>query len=116
MTKYNEHNQEIPDNTPVALPVGYEAPETLAETIQRMVKNNEYLKHFEGKESEEEANDFELEEEDDIHFISKHEFTEMHEEYINLEDENLEQPKEKPLEESKIEETPVDETTESTVQ
>lgn len=81
MALYDEFNREIPDPTPVAVPVGYKAPETLAETIQRMVNNNEYLKAWEGAESIEEADDFECDD-DDVMMASPHEYTELQEEYV----------------------------------
>ena len=100
--RYDHRNREIPDNTPVALPVGYNAPETLAETIQRMVKNNEYLKHFDGAETEEEANDFEVDGNDDLMFASPHQFNDMQEEFLDNppepETNTVETPKETPVE------------------
>lgn len=64
MAKYNDKHEEIPDPTPLALPVGFKKPETLHETMARMIKNQEYVKYLNGQETFEEADDFDVEGED----------------------------------------------------
>lgn len=58
MAIYNERHEEVPDPTPLALPVGYKKPETLQETMARMIRNQEYVKYLNGAETFEEADDF----------------------------------------------------------
>ncbi|UOF80224.1 hypothetical protein [Microviridae sp.] len=70
----------FPDPTPIELPIGYEAPESLAEMIARMIRAEDYRKMSEaaGVESFDEADDFEMEEDE---FKSEHEMSQMQEEY-----------------------------------
>lgn len=99
--KYNSKNEEVLDKTPIALPIGYEKPETLAELVQRMVKNQAYLQHFQGKESYEEANDFDIDDDgEELPYTTKFDFTEMKEEYLEEEKEQttVEATTEKPSE------------------
>lgn len=81
--KYNEKGEEIPDNTPVELPLGYHHPEELQDMIRRMVTDAAVLAAQEaaGVDTEEEADDFNVmgEESDEI---SGYEFTEMQEEQL----------------------------------
>ncbi|UOF77153.1 hypothetical protein [Microviridae sp.] len=70
----------FPDQTPVELPLGYEAPESLAEMIARMIRAEDFRKMSDaaGVESFEESDDFEMEEDE---FKSEHEMSMMQEEY-----------------------------------
>lgn len=82
MAKYDKEGRvEIPDPTPVEIPLGYEAPETLEQMIARLVVANDFRKSQEqqGMESFEEADDFDVEEDE---FHSEHEMTPMQEEYL----------------------------------
>lgn len=57
--KYDEKGRELPDPTPIAMPVGYHKPEPLIEQIRRLVKNELSRKaEADGFESFEEADDF----------------------------------------------------------
>ena len=80
--EYDDQNREIPDQTPVAMPIGYEKPESLTSMIKRMVRNEEFLRKAdeEGFDTDEEADDFDVDDPQDVHFTSDHEFTEMVEE------------------------------------
>jgi len=80
VAKYNDKNEEIPDNTPVELPIGYKKPESLQEMIARMVNVHSQLAEREGRESFEEADDFDVEE--DVDPISRYQLDPMQEEYI----------------------------------
>lgn len=82
MAKYNDKNEEIPDNTPVEMPLGYTEPESLEQVIARMIAANDFRKSQEaqGMESFEEADDFDVMDEGDI--VSDHELTPMQEEYV----------------------------------
>lgn len=55
-------NLEYPDPTPVALPVGFRRPPTLAETVRKLVRSEELRRAAEvaGFESAEEADDFDV--------------------------------------------------------
>lgn len=57
----DERGREVLDSTPVAIPVGFKRPESLAETIRRLVRSqvSSYASEH-GLESFEEANDFDV--------------------------------------------------------
>lgn len=57
---YDADGREIPDPTPVAMPAGVGRPESLAETIRRMVRNEQFVAALGGAESFAEANDFDI--------------------------------------------------------
>lgn len=61
----NERGHEVPDPTPVAMPVGFERPPSMIEMI-RMHIRRELSEHAQsqGAETFEEAEDFEIEDED----------------------------------------------------
>lgn len=82
MAKYTEDNRsEIPDPTPVELPVGYEHPESLEAMIARMIRVEAHKSLGEGVESFEEADDFDVE--DDGELVSEYQMNEMQEEYVH---------------------------------
>lgn len=62
--EHNEHytegyKEEIPDPTPIAIPAGFHAPETLEDMMRRLMRTQEIQKNSMGEfETEEEANDF----------------------------------------------------------
>lgn len=62
MSKFDHRGHELPDPTPVAIPVGLKRPESLQDQIRRLVRN-ELSAHAvaHGRESFEEADDFEVE-------------------------------------------------------
>ncbi len=80
-TKLNTKGQEENDPTPMALPIGYEYPETLDQKIQRMVRVG-LSDHAEqnNRDTFEEANDFEVDD-DPYEPTSPHE-VELDEEII----------------------------------
>jgi len=82
MSQQNERVswKEYPDPTPVALPAGVGRPESLQDTIRRMVRN-ELSQHaaLQGHETFEEANDFADDSEDEL--ISQYELSQMQDEY-----------------------------------
>lgn len=60
--KYDEFGREIPDQTPVEIPIGFKRPLTLQEEIQRAIRGEMSRQAAaEGMESFEEANDFDTE-------------------------------------------------------
>lgn len=64
--KYNDRGQEMPDPTPVSLPVGGRRPETLEGMIARLVRGRvSEMAAKDGLETFEEANDFEIESDDE---------------------------------------------------
>ena len=75
MAQYDAQNREIPDPTPVALPPGYQTrAETLQQLIQRMVRNENAIKQAFGEvETEEEADDFDVDDEEGYILESGHE-------------------------------------------
>lgn len=61
MAKLNERGHEILDPEPMAIPLGFKKPETLAEQIRRMVKTEmSQAAASQGQETFEEADDFDI--------------------------------------------------------
>lgn len=61
----DERGWEIPDPNPVEMPIGFERPESVEEMIQRMVRGGvSALAREAGYETFEEADNFEIEDED----------------------------------------------------
>lgn len=80
MCPHDELGRELPDPTPVAIPSGVGRPESLTDTIRRMVRNEmSQAAEAAGSETFEEANDFD---EDDDDFVSPYELTAMQEEFL----------------------------------
>lgn len=76
-TEYDEFGREIPDPRPMAVPAGYDRPLSLAEQIKRMVRIElSRSAEAEGLESFEEADDFDVPE-DEGDFVSPYEVREM---------------------------------------
>lgn len=63
--EYNKRGEELPDPTPLALPVGFTRPPTLDELVARLTIDPATQAELRraGVETEEEANDFEVEDE-----------------------------------------------------
>lgn len=81
MATYTEDGRkEVPDQTPVELPIGYKAPETLEQLMVRMIRNAEFnrIREAAGAETFEEADDFDVEEENDG--LSQYQLNQMQEE------------------------------------
>ena len=64
--KFDKNNCQIPDNKPVSLPLGYHHPEPLEAMIARIVNNKvaQAELHQKGLEAFEDADDFEVEDQD----------------------------------------------------
>jgi len=63
--KYNEHGEELPDPTPVEIPAGFKEPESIQQLIARLVRvhvSDAAARH--GFETVDEANDFDVDEEE----------------------------------------------------
>lgn len=59
--KFNERGEELMDSRPLDIPIGFKRPETLAETIQRMVRNEaSRVAAANDMETFEEADDFDV--------------------------------------------------------
>lgn len=79
--RFNEKGQELPDNTPVEMPAGHKRPESIQDMIRRLVRTDvSAAAERAGAESFEEANDFEVEEDDAELFPTHHE---LHEEVVD---------------------------------
>lgn len=78
---HNKKNEEIPDDMPVALPVGYGHPEPLEAMIARLVHNQlaQSELHKAGAESFEEQDDFDIPDSEG-ELQSEHQMTTMEEE------------------------------------
>lgn len=80
MAIYNEKHEEIPDNTPVAMPVGHERPESLESMIARMIRTTNAIAAKTGAfDTDEEADDFETGEPEPV---SAYQMTDMEEEAV----------------------------------
>lgn len=77
--KFDNMGREIPDPTPVEIPAEFQRPESMDDKIRRMISGYMSVQAVaEGRESFEDANDFEIPDEDE--FQSPYEFNEMQEE------------------------------------
>lgn len=66
ITSLNIQGHEIPDPEPLVLPSGFRRPETLAEQVQRLVRTGlSRMAEEQGMESFEEAEDFDVDEDED---------------------------------------------------
>lgn len=98
MAKYNEFHEQIPDRTPIELPLGYNKPEPLQDMIRRMVRVESDLASRQGFDSLEEADDFECGDEFDS-VESRYQTILMQEEYpngTNVSEKKTESPVEEP--------------------
>lgn len=81
MAKFDDKGRELLDDTPVEMPVGFKRPESIHEMVRRYIRTEAFRQKMEeaGLETEEEANDFDVdEEESDVErFISRHELSAM---------------------------------------
>lgn len=79
--RYNEQGEELPDSTPVAVPVGFQRPPTIHEQIRMFVRSEEFNRRAQaaGVETWEEANDFEVGDEEFDEVPTLHE---MQEEFV----------------------------------
>lgn len=66
MAKYNKNGEEIPDQTPIELPVHFKVPPTIQDQIKRLVGDSEVRRALQEKHIEtfEEADDFEVEDDE----------------------------------------------------
>lgn len=96
MAKYNKKHQQVPDKTPVEVPLGCGHAESLDEKIQRLTRTH-VSQHFasQGAETFEEANDFDIDEDPDP--ISQYEL--MEEEYPIQDADPVEEPRPKEVKE-----------------
>lgn len=58
--KYSKKAYETPDQTPVAVPLGFTRPPTLHETIQRILRSERFNASLQGEETFEESDDFDI--------------------------------------------------------
>lgn len=79
--KFDNLGRELPDSTPLEIPAGMKRPESLKDQIKRLVRTNiSQFAEAEGAESFDEANDFDMEEDDDAELNPTHH--ELHEETV----------------------------------
>ena len=79
---YDDQNREILDHTPVEIPLGYKAPETLDEKIARAVRHEMFSQQNRDLETFAEADDFDVDDGEDIDFTSQYEVKDMSEEFM----------------------------------
>lgn len=76
--RYNELGQELPDPTPLEVPLGVKRPASLQEQIQAMIRSAvSSAAERNGHETFEEANDFEIDDDDFTDQMTEHEFRTM---------------------------------------
>lgn len=91
MAKYNEHGEQIPDQTPVEIPVGFRQPESLQSMITRLVRaESTRAAQLGTHETFEESDDFDVDEDPQV--ISPYQMTTLQEEAPHLA-KTLEPPK-----------------------
>lgn len=79
--KFDKNGFEIPDPKPLEIPAGMKRPESLAETIKRMMRQHELHRvASDGDETFEEANDFDMDDDDAEVHATHHE---LHEEVVD---------------------------------
>lgn len=79
MATYTKDHLEVPDPTPVEMPVGYEIPESLESMIARMIKSASVRAAQSGKyETLEESDDFGEDDSDEL--VSPYQMSTMQEE------------------------------------
>jgi len=66
MAKWNDKGEQIPDDTPVEIPVGFQKPEDLQDMIRRLVRNEAFARTQQGVETFQEAEDFDVGDEPDL--------------------------------------------------
>lgn len=73
--EYNELGQELPDPTPIEVPLKFRRQETLDEKIRRFMRSEQIQRDIAmaGYETEQEANDFDIGDQDDIYMPTSHE-------------------------------------------
>lgn len=76
--KFDEKGREVLDPTPIEVPLSFRRPLTMQEEIQRMVRQElSRAAESSGFESFEESDDFDVEDDDDLVFMSPYEIREM---------------------------------------
>lgn len=80
--KLDDRGHELVSDKPVALPVGFERPPSIHEQIRQAIRQERFNQHIaqQGLETEEEANDFDIMDDDDFDSVSPYEVMEMVEE------------------------------------
>lgn len=64
---FDDKGREIPDKTPLEMPLGLKKPESMEDMIRRYVRvEASKVARHEGMETFEEADDFDMEDEDDL--------------------------------------------------
>ena len=67
MAKFNDKGEQIPDPTPVEIPVGFSAPEPLESMIARLVRQESFRSGVNAEaETFEEADDLDVDEDDPV--------------------------------------------------
>lgn len=68
MSSYNEKGEELLNPTPLELPVGFKRPQSLQERMRYLLRSEELKRALEsaGEETFEEADDFDVEEQDPL--------------------------------------------------
>lgn len=93
-TQFDELGREIPDPTPLEMPAGISRPLTIEEQIQRYVRGHlSRMAADQGQETFEEADDFELADEDPEDFLTPYEVHVLVSETAGADASDLEQKK-----------------------
>lgn len=78
--KYNERGEELPDDTPIELPLRFRHPPSLQEQIRSMIRTEVSVRAASvGMETFEEADDFDVDDENELQ--SPHELSAMQEDF-----------------------------------
>ncbi|MEM2002530.1 MAG: hypothetical protein QXT77_07805 [Candidatus Methanomethylicaceae archaeon] len=80
LMKFDEEGRELPDQTPIEVPLDFSRPLTLQEEIRRFLRiEASYVAENAGFETFEEADDFDVDDEE-VEFVSPYEILEMSDE------------------------------------
>lgn len=84
MANYDRFGREVPDQTPVEMPLGFKRPRPLNEVVQELIRK-EFSRQAEaqGQETFDEANDFDVD--DDEFPVSPHELLDDEQEFRRAE-------------------------------
>lgn len=84
--KFDEEGRELPDPTPIEIPVGRMRPESLTDIVRRLVVEGLSVQASkDGFETVDEANDFDIPDEDpEVRLTAGQEFALLQEEYPGL--------------------------------
>lgn len=76
---YHKDGKEYLDDTPISVPAGFKRPESIHDMIKRYIRSEAFREQAEkaGYDTEAEANDFDVDEDQEETQVTRHEFSAM---------------------------------------